>query len=50
MQTRAMRFHMPRVPAVFYYVTGRKCWDRKVPPKIRASWRVGQYGGLKVHH
>lgn len=47
---RSRRYVLPRVPRVFYYVTGRKMWAKNIPPKIRAMWKVGNYGGMRVHN
>ena len=47
---RVLRYRLPIVPRVFYYVTGRKCWAKNIPAKIRASWKIGKYGGYTVHN
>ena len=32
------------MPAVWWYVMGRKNFDTRYSPAIRAMWQVGNYG------
>jgi len=41
---KVLRYRVARVPLVSFYVNGRKAFDRRHSPAIRAMWKVGDYG------
>ena len=40
---RVLKHRIPRRPTVWWYVQGRKMFDRHYSPAIRAMWGCGRY-------
>ncbi|WP_153816601.1 hypothetical protein [Rhizobium sp. rho-13.1] len=41
---KVLRYRLARVPIIALHVNGRKLFDKRYTPAIRAMWKVGDYG------
>lgn len=41
---RVLKHRIPRTPLFAWHVAGRKLFDTKYSPAIRAMWGLGRYG------
>ena len=43
MRMRVLKYYIERRPRVWWHVDGRKRFDLRYSPFIRAMWQVGNY-------